>query len=381
LNLCGPEQLEDNQQTVYLIEQSGNDLLTIINDILDFSKVDADQVEIEWIPTDLRRIVEDVRQLILPRLKEKPDLIFQTEVDDNVPELILCDPTRLRQILGNICGNAVKFTEKGAVFFGCQTVVFDNTPQNGQQILDQFGSEINIHLFDNEPQITLLQFFVRDEGIGMQPEHLSKLFQPFTQADTSLTRRFGGTGLGLSIAKRLTILLDGDIIVQSEENRGSTFIVTLAARIIPPDTDQVSHSGIVLLSNYERPLEGMNVLLVEDGKVNQIVISTQLKDAGAVVRIAENGKLGLDAVEKEENGFDIILMDMQMPVMDGYEATFRLRQNGYKKPIIAVTAHALSGDCEKTLTVGCNAYISKPIDRNKLIDMILRFDQSSFSVQ
>jgi CheY-like chemotaxis protein len=139
----------------------------------------------------------------------------------------------------------------------------------------------------------------------------------------------------------------------------------------------------VLLNDVSKPLSGMNILLVEDGKVNQIVVAKMLQDAGAMIQIAENGKLGIEAVEraKQSQEFDVILMDMQMPVMDGYEATFRLRQSGFKRPIIAVTAHALTGDMDKTLQAGCSAYISKPVDRSKLIDMILKFDQESFSLQ
>jgi CheY-like chemotaxis protein len=141
------------------------------------------------------------------------------------------------------------------------------------------------------------------------------------------------------------------------------------------------HSGIILLNDCDNPLTGLRVLVVEDGKINQIVARRMLEDSGAIVEIAENGKIGFERIQSAPTDFDVVLMDMQMPVMDGYEATFRLRQMGYKKPIIAVTAHALTGDCEKTLLVGCNAYISKPMDRNKLIDTILRFDQETFALQ
>ena len=380
LESCNEGQLEENKRTVRMIEQSGSDLLTIINDILDFSKVDADQVEIEWIPVEPRLILEDVRQLVLTRLEEKPDVLFQIEIDDEVPRHILSDPTRLRQILANLCVNAIKFSEKGTVLMQCRILRFANTTENRSRIRQDYGEEVSLDLFEEKQEIVLLQFLVQDEGIGMSSQQIDRLFQPFMQADSSLTRRFGGTGLGLSISKRLAKLLGGDISVQSREGKGSTFQVTIAPKIITVQP-QAAHSGIILLSNEEKPLEGRNILLVEDGKVNQIVISTQLKDAGAYVQIAENGQLALDAVDARDTEFDLILMDMQMPVMDGYEATRRLRKQGFSKPIIAVTAHALSGDCEKTMEMGCDAYISKPIERGKLIDMILRFDQSSFSVQ
>jgi CheY-like chemotaxis protein len=236
-------------------------------------------------------------------------------------------------------------------------------------------------LFSPDSPITLLQFEVQDEGIGIPVTLRTKIFQPFTQADESLTRKHSGTGLGLAIAKHLAELMEGDIIIDSEEGAGTTVRITFAVEEIHHPSAAKPYSGIVLLNGVGTPLLGMNVLVVEDGKVNQIVITKMLQDAGATVQIAENGKLGVEAVESSTQGFDVILMDMQMPVMDGYEATIRLRQHGFKQPIIAVTAHALAGDMDKTLHAGCNAYISKPVDRNKLIDMILKFDRESFSLQ
>ena len=380
LDCCDQGQLTENRQTIHLIKQSGSDLLTIINDILDFSKVDAEQIEVEWIPTEPRMIAEDVRQLAMPRLEEKPEVEFNVEVDGDVPQHILIDPTRLRQILANLSVNAIKFSEKGTVLLRCRMLRYDNSEEAKRTIHRIYGEQVDLSSFEGAPEIVLLQFLVKDEGIGMSPQQLDRLFQPFMQADSSLTRRFGGTGLGLSISKRLAELLGGDIVAESEEGKGSTFLLTIAPKITVGEVS-LPLSGIILLTNEEKPLEGRSILLVEDGKVNQIVISTQLRDAGATVRIAENGKLALDAVEEEKGAFDVVLMDMQMPVMDGYEATRRLRESGFTKPIIAVTAHALSGDSDKTLEMGCNAYVSKPIDRNLLIDMILRFDQSAFSVQ
>ncbi|GHT22300.1 hypothetical protein FACS189419_04650 [Planctomycetales bacterium] len=384
ISICGQEQREDNQQTIDLMERSANDLLTIIGDILDFSKVDAGLLEVESVPTNPRAIVNDVSSLLQPKLEAKPDVQFQTAVGDNVPDWVFCDPTRLRQILCNICGNAIKFSERGSVLFKCQHLVLEDTDTTRNEIRKNYGNIDFSRIIQSEPKqkIALLQFIVRDDGIGIPLDQKSKLFLPFTQADTSTTRRFGGTGLGLSTAKRLTELLGGDITVVSEEGYGSTFTLTLPVTVVSYEAERNnSYSGIVLLNDYEKPLFGLRVLVVDDGKVNQIVMTKQLEDSGAAVSIAENGKIALDLVIANPSSYDIILMDMQMPVMDGYEATFRLRQRGYKQPIIAVTAHALTGDCEKTLKVGCNGYITKPVDRHKLIDMILRFDQASFSVQ
>ena len=381
LECCPPDQWEDNKQTIDLIEKSSSDLLTIINDILDFSNVDANQIEIEWVAVEPRKIMEDVYNALLARLMEKPELTLVLHTDKSVPQWVYGDPTRLRQVLSNICGNAIKFSERGMIRFSCRMITLDNTPQAIKNIKETYGSSVKTALCPKGEPITLLQFIVQDEGVGIPEVLRSRLFIPFTQADGSLTRKFGGTGLGLAIAKHLVELMGGDITVESEEESGSTFRVTLAVEVMQDPTEVVQHSGIVLLSDVDKPLSGMHILVVEDGKVNQIVIMKMLQDAGATVRIAENGKLGLEAVESAKQPFDVILMDMQMPVMDGYEATFRLRQNGFTKPIIAVTAHALTGDAEKTIQAGCSAHLSKPVDRSKLIDMILKHDNETFSVR
>ncbi|MDR3233495.1 MAG: response regulator [Planctomycetaceae bacterium] len=385
MSVCSTEQQEENAQTIELIEKSASDLLTIINDILDFSKVDAGLIEVESVPTDPRSIVQDVCAVLQSKLQQYPDIRLNVNVADNVPKWIFGDPTRLRQILSNICGNAVKFSEKGTVTICVQFLKFKDTDFGITQIHKDFGNSIDFSTshsaLNTGGELTLLQYIISDEGIGIPEDQQSKLFQPFTQADASLTRRFGGTGLGLSISKKLTERLGGDIVVKSEEGKGSTFTLSFPVTVIPHDIEQTTYSGIILLNDREKPLFGLRTLVVEDGKINQIVITKQLNDAGASVEIAENGKIALDKVTANFDGYDVVLMDMQMPVMDGYEATFRLRQLDYKQPIIAVTAHALTGDCEKTLTVGCNAYLTKPIDNRKLIDTILRFDQAAFTVQ
>ncbi len=373
-----PADVPEHSQMIELVEKSGTDLLTIINDILDFSKVEADQIDIEWIAVSPRQIVEDVRLFLESRLKDNPDLTLTVEIGETVPEYILSDPTRLRQILANIAGNAVKFCERGGITIHCDELSFANNDVNRKRILTDFGKDVSLAPFGESEPIRLLRFSVQDTGIGISPEQTPKLFQPFMQADSSLTRRFGGTGLGLSISKRLAKLLGGDITVSSEPGKGSLFTVTLA-EIIPEKLPEPPEPKKPVATPEEKasphPLVGMHVLLVEDGKVNQIVITTLLKESGATVHIAENGQLALDAVAAEGN-FDVVLMDMQMPVMDGYDATRTLRNQGFQRPIIAVTAHALSDDCQKTLDVGCNSYVSKPIDRKLLIDMILRFTGS-----
>ena len=380
LECCPTEQRDDNQQCIGFIEKGSSDLLAIVNDILDFSKADADQVEIEWMMTDPRHIMEDVKNFLLPRLNEKPFLAFESKVEESVPEWIYSDPIRLRQILSNICGNAVKFSEKGTIRFHCCQKVFENTPANINTIEQMYGRSIDMSPFGNGEPITLLQFSVQDEGIGIPEIQMPILFEPFVQVDASLTRKFGGSGLGLAIAKHLTELMGGAIVVHSKEGEGSIFIVTFAiSEKHIRSSVMMQFSGIVSSIVSEKPLSGNSVLVVEDGKVNQIVITKMLMDAGATAKIAENGKEAIETIESFESfgrEFDVVLMDMQMPVMDGYEATLRLRQKGYKNPIIAVTAHALVGDLEKTLQAGCSAYISKPVDRNKLIDTIRKLTRS-----
>lgn len=373
LECCDKDQYEENKQTIRLIERSGSDLLTIIGDILDFSKVDSEEVELDWSSTDPRKIIEEVRQQVLAQLDDKPGLDFHVELLGMVPLRILTDPHRLRQILGNLCGNAVKFSEVGEILLRCQFSEVSNTVANRKNIRERFGSSVSFGAHADSPNIELLQFVVKDHGIGMDENQMQKLFQPFSQADSSLTRRYGGAGLGLSISKRLAALLGGDISVKSRPGEGSEFVLTIAPKILEQHTSSIFNETLIVPTNATRPLQDRRVLLVEDGKINQIVISTQLKDAGALVTLAENGQIALDLIAAEsEDAFDVVLMDMQMPVLDGYEATARLRAQGFERPIIAVTAHALSGDVEKTLSVGCNAYLSKPIDRDRLVELILR---------
>ena len=366
---CLPEEREQCHESVELITSSGNDLLTIINDILDFSKVESDQIEVESIPVSLKEIIESIHSIMQERLDTKENLALEFVDEGGVPEFILSDPTRLRQILSNLIGNAIKFTASGTV-----------TLRYGLQAGTAAPGESPVMFAE-----------VRDTGIGMTPDQLNRLFQPFSQADSSLTRRFGGTGLGLSISRRLAILLGGNITVSSVAGEGSVFTLTLPIRepcaedIRHQHEKQKKHAEHVSSTNAETIdptetdfLSGLNVLVVEDGRINQIVLSTQLTEVGSKVTLAENGQVALDSVNANESTgspFDVILMDMQMPVMDGYEATRRLRNSGYTRPIIAITAHALSGDCEKTLEVGCDAYLSKPVNREQLISTIIEICQ------
>ncbi len=353
-------QRPENIEAVAIIRRNGEHLLQIINEILDFSKIEAGGMAVESVDCELILLIDEVVTLIRPRAEQK-NLDFNVEFIGAVPAVIRTDPTRLRQILFNILGNAIKFTEEGAVRLIVRSVPNDDTPH--------------------------IQFDVLDTGVGMSREQSAGLFRPFSQADGSTTRRFGGTGLGLIISKCLAELLGGDVvIVDTDPDAGTRFRVTIAAgsasgvRMIdaPATMARTETRGDSPAPSVN--LEGRRVLLAEDGPDNQRLISFILQKAGADVTVMENGKLALDeALAAREDGrpFDVILMDLQMPVMSGYEASMSLRDAGYTGPIIALTAHAMAGDREKCLRSGCDDYMTKPIDRNKLIGIIAHHVQQA----
>ena len=355
--LLGRLNEEDNVSAAATIKRNGEYLLELINDILDLSKIEAGKYEIERIACSPSAVVGDVASLMRVRAEAK-GLPFQVEYSGAIPETILCDPTRLRQILINLVGNAIKFTETGSV-----------------RLLTRF-----VRSTSRPP---CLQFDVIDTGVGMTTEQASKLFQPFTQADSSTTRKFGGTGLGLTISKRLSEMLGGNITISTEPGKGSTFSLTVETGPL---------EGVSMLENVtEAVAEGRKkaktsaassvklacrILLAEDGPDNQRLIAFLLTKAGAQVTVAENGQIAYHkalAAQDQENPFDVILMDMQMPVMDGYTAAGKLRDAGYSAPIIALTANAMAGDEEKCREAGCDGYATKPIERAKLLDTIAHF--------
>ena len=347
----------DRREHLLTIKRNGEHLLAVINDILDLSKIEAGKMEVEKIPTSPAQTVTDVISLLQVKAKAK-GITLSTQLATPIPEWIISDPIRLRQILMNLLGNAIKFTEVGGV-----TVRLS---------LDAPGT----------PESTL-RFDVIDTGIGLTPEQRDRLFSAFAQADTSTSRRFGGTGLGLLISRRLAAMLGGDITVSSIYRKGSTFSVTVATgdiagisltrQLTGPITDDGQRSQS---STESRLLAGVRILLAEDGLDNQRLISFHLRKAGAQVTVVENGKLAVEALCDPESSrilspspFHVLLSDMQMPEMDGYTAVRLLRSRGCDLPIIALTAHAMSGDMEKCMSAGCDGYSSKPIDRNALIQL------------
>jgi PAS domain S-box-containing protein len=349
------------REAVNTVRRNGDHLLAIINDILDVSKIEAGELRVEKTTCALPPLLADAAALMQMRAQAK-GLALKVEYSGPIPQTIFTDATRLRQILVNLIGNAVKFTDTGEV-------------------------RVVASLADRDTAAPTLQCAVIDTGIGMSPGEIATLFQPFHQIDSSSTRRVGGTGLGLAISKRLAAMLGGDITVSSIPGKGSTFTVMLPTGPL---------AGTKLLERPEQPGPGAvasnslpevqvqlncRVLLAEDGPDNQRFIATVLRKAGAEVTVVENGCQAMEAAlatiaregecaEDLPAAFDVILMDMQMPVMDGYEATRGLRREGYRGPILALTAHAMSDDSQKCLQAGCDDYATKPIDRKGLLALV-----------
>ncbi len=328
---------------LFKINHSASDLLGIINDILDFSKIEAGMLDIESNDFHLSSdVIDSVFSLSKERALEK-NITLHCKISPNVPQFLVGDSLRLKQVLINLISNAIKFTEQGDV-----TV----TIKNGKST-------------DKKTQLT---FNIQDSGIGITPEQIKKLFKPFTQADTSTTRQFGGTGLGLAICKQLTELMGGDIYVESDHGIGSTFIFTVILGLQDEQSLIIvkTKEKVVEQSKKTNILENSHVLLAEDNKINQLVATEFLKSAKIKVDIAHNGKEAVTKALDPENHYDAILMDVQMPEMDGIEATGIIRQHLKNIPIIAMTAYAMDEEKQKFIDAGMNTHVPKPIDSKLL---------------
>ena len=370
------------------VRRNGEHLLELINGILDLSKIEAGKTEVARAVASPARILADVVALLQVRAEAK-QLHLSMMIEGAVPRAVYTDPTRLRQILINLVGNAIKFTEQGRV---CVAVRFMPGP----------GGD------------GTLQFDVIDTGIGIDPEQVARLFEPFTQADTSATRNYGGSGLGLAISRRLARMLGGDITVTSTLGIGSLFRLEITASSLSDSTGNedketrrqgdkekgpahalpgvsspclpLSLSPCLAAIADRTPeattglpratrLAGLRILLAEDGPDNRQLVAFMLRKQGAEVAFAENGRIAVDcalAARYTGRPFDLVLMDMQMPVLDGYSATRELRQAGCDLPIIALTAHAMPEDRQKCLDAGCDDYTTKPIQRAELLAIIAR---------
>ncbi len=333
---------------VRTITRNARHLLQLINDILDFSKIESGHLHLESIACDPLAIAGDVRELLSVRARSK-GLDLGLVTDGAIPDRVCTDPTRLRQVLTNIVSNAIKFTERGRV-----TITLRAAAQQGDRC--DIGFEIT------------------DTGIGMGPDAVERVrrFDPFTQADASTTRRFGGTGLGLRISNALVTQMGGVISVESELWKGTTVSFNipcpLPAQHKEPSSDHQPRSIAPPANPMDAaPLARARILLVEDGADNQKLLSFHLTKAGADLTLAHNGEEAIGIVLGSDEPFDLILMDMQMPVTDGYQATSVLRAQRIRTPIIALTAHAMDGDRERCLSAGCDDYLSKPIDRSDLL--------------
>jgi PAS domain S-box-containing protein len=377
--MANPHQSSaDRADLLQLIKKNGEQLSSVIHDLLDLSRIESGREEIEALQFNLLDFIRDLSQRFRPLARAK-SLRFDIVLESPIPEIVISDAARLRQILDNLIDNAIKFTDRGSVTLSLRllhTTVSTSTTQLG--------------------------FVVRDTGSGMNAEQRALLFKPFMPGDSSTTRKFAGTGLGLALARGLARAMGGDLfLTESIPDRGSTFTLALPVasfedspliKQLPLEIALGEHWG----ENVARPrdgaaggaanekapardrapyrsrprkLEGMRILLVEDAPDNQLLTSKFLRMEGASVEIAQNG---VEGVEKARDGdFDLVLMDIQMPIQDGYEATSRLRRGGYSKPIIALTARAMKEERQRCLRSGCDDHITKPIDRATLLNKIL----------
>jgi len=342
----------DQLEFANTIRHSAEALLTIINDILDFSKLEAGKLNLDLQDFDPQTLVEESIKLLSARAAEK-GILLSCSFAKEVPRAVRGDPGRLRQVLLNLMGNAVKFTEKGSVSIRVEK---EQKPTEYTKVIP-------------------LRFEVEDTGIGILPEVGKQLFTPFTQADSSTTRRFGGTGLGLAISRQIVELMGGEIGIRSRAN-GTGSIFWFTANLKHPAKKGTSTTPIIESSNKPHvidigPLKDLRVLVAEDNVVNQRVIHIQLSKLGCITKIVGNGLLAIEALR--ESNYDLVLMDCQMPELDGYETTRRLRiTDGNKIPIIAMTANAMMGDREKCIEAGMNDYLSKPTRVTELQEVLLR---------
>ncbi len=328
------------------VVRSGRHLLELINDILDHSKIDANKLEVEVLSVPLLEILSEVRAYFEPKASQKR-LEFGIQYDFPLPEKIQTDPTRLKQILINLCGNALKFTERGSI-------------------------SINVRCDrDNE----MLFIKVLDTGIGLKPEQMSRLFDPFAQASPSIAREYGGTGLGLNISKKLAEMLGGTIRVSSTYGQGSEFEISLSTGDLRSvglirDGSELSESQTQLKIAKAPRLSG-RILYAEDNEVNRKLIDLLVRKTGAEITMVVNGAEALKAAA--DDSYDLILMDIQMPVMDGRDATEAIRKSGNRTPIVALTANIMAEDIREYREAGCDDCLSKPVDKNRFYEVLSRY--------
>lgn len=350
LDLLSDTPLNDQQREYLdLVRGSANTLMGIINDILDLSKIESGRMTLNPEPFHPAQMLKEITTLFASSARKK-GLHLRLEIGPDVPSVVVGDELRLRQVVNNLVNNAVKFTEQGSITVGMKCLGQSET-ENGKQ--------------------AQLQIWVSDTGIGIAPENIARIFDKFTQADASITRRYGGTGLGLAIGKRLVEMMGGQMRVESDLGKGSTFTIELTLPVV--DEPAQALNTVTTTSHYQ--FAGVRVLLAEDNEVNRMVGVRMLQTLGCHVETATDGA---EAVQKAlEGDYDLILMDVQMPNMDGYEATHQIREaeraTGEHRLIIAMTAHSLEDDRRACLEVGMDDYLSKPVKRERLAEMLAKW--------
>lgn len=333
---------EERKSYLDKIRRCADTLTELINDILDLSKVEAGALKVELLSINTVSEIETVVGLFQHVAAEK-HISFDVRYERPIPDWIISDPTRLRQILSNLLGNAIKFTDQGGV---------------------------SLHVFTDKKDSNRLCFAVKDSGVGLTPEQQTRLFQPFSQADSSTTRKFGGTGLGLALSRRLAKALDGELtLVDSARGKGSIFQLSIPIQpkgIVATETAAIEDppTGTEERASWPR-LDNVRILVAEDNSDNQEMLNRFLGAQGAIVETASNGRTALNLAKG--GTFHVILMDVQMPELDGYEVTKQLRKDNITTPIIALTAHAMNDEREKSFASGCNEFLTKPLNVKKLI--------------
>ena len=335
-----------------MVKKSADSLLRVVNDILDFSKIEAGKMDLEIVPFKIEEIVSEVIQTISFQSKKK-GLAIESAIDGQLPDSLLGDPTRLKQLLLNFGSNAVKFTESG-------------------------GVTISVNQLKKTDDGYEVKFSVHDTGVGIPKDKLGGIFDPFKQAESSTTRKYGGTGLGLAICRQLVELMNGHVGVESEPGKGSTFWFEVPLKSIPIDQqDELSDAD--LTDAIRQKLDGMRVLVAEDDKMSRVVVEKFLSNSGAIVDLVGNGYEALEALEANEYG--AVLMDIQMPEMGGFEATEAIRARekalGKHTPIIMLTASAMTEDRDKSMQVGADYFLTKPIDKKRLLNAIYKYSKVS----
>jgi signal transduction histidine kinase/CheY-like chemotaxis protein/HPt (histidine-containing phosphotransfer) domain-containing protein len=340
--LLKSEMEEEQMQFVEAIRSSGENLLTIINDILDFSKIQSGMMQLETIPFSITSLLDSLMMLLQPKASKK-GLTIHISSSDRMPALVLGDPVRLTQVMFNLVDNAIKFTAKGSIQITTEVTRIEN------------GS-------------AWVSISVKDSGIGIPEDKLETIFERFSQATSSTTREFGGSGLGLTIVKSLAALQGGDITIESTPGKGSVFAINIPYTLAT-ESDLAPYSEQTQLE--VNPLDRkLHILITEDNPLNQKLALRVLQDMGFTTELAVNGSEAVELIRQGKH-FDVILMDIQMPLMDGYEATRYIRQELKSNvPIMAMTAHAMSGEKEKCLALGMNDYISKPFKTKELLSKL-----------